>query len=150
MTKVGGKWAKQRDPNPETDCQLHSLSPTHSLSVCTLSTHTHSHMFTCSLAHLSSLRCCVPFLTIFAIMRQFLFSVLFNVFFFCFTFSTCCTLYCFCFCSFHTLKVRSAHLPLCLFLSPSSSLSFCRVFSPTHSVYFYQLLQASQIDSAAR
>lgn len=139
-----------RDRLPIALSLSHSL--THSLSVHSVLTHT----VTCSPAHLhTSARsgAASPFpppLTIFAIMRQFLFSVLFNVFFFCFTFSTCCTLYCFCFCSFHTLKVRSAHLPLCLFLSPSSSLSFCRVFSPTHSVYFYQLLQASQIDSAAR
>lgn len=127
-----------------------SLSHSLTLSVCTLNTHTHSHMFTCSLAHLSSLRCCVPFLTIFAIMRQFLFSVLFNVFFFFALLSQLVALFiAFAFALFTLLKCAQL---ICLSVSssPSSSLSFCRVFSPTHSVYFYQLLQASQIDSAAR
>lgn len=129
-----------------------SLSHSLTLSVCTLSTHTHT--VTCSLAHLhtsarSGAASPFPPLTIFAIMRQFLFSVLFNVFFFALLSQLVALFIAFAFALFTLLKCAQL---ICLSVSSSLplSLSFCRVFSPTHSVYFYQLLQASQIDSAAR
>lgn len=128
MTKVGGKWAKQRDPNPETDCQLHSLSPTHSHSLSVHSVLTHT--VTCSLAHLSSLRCCLPFpppLTIFAIMRQFLFSVLFNVFFFALLSQLIALFIAFAFALFTLLKCAQL---ICLSVSSSFPLSLSVVYSP--------------------
>lgn len=128
MTKVGGKWAKQRDPNPETDCQLHSLSPTHSHSLSVHSVLTHT--VTCSPAHLhtsarSGAASPFPPLTIFAIMRQFLFSVLFNVFFIFFALlSQLVALFiAFAFALFTLLKCAQL---ICLSVSPSLSV----VYSP--------------------
>lgn len=107
-----------------------SLPLTHSLSVHSVLTHT----VTCSPAHLhtsarSGAASPLPPLTIFAIMRQFLFSVLFNVFFFALLSQLVALFIAFAFALFTLLKCAQL---ICLSVSSSLPLplSLSVVYSP--------------------